>query len=75
MHAIRIVSHYNGSVSRYINELIVNNVNDREEALRVLKLDITNATSNRLTFYKLINPDLIVHDLDTLKQDLIDSGR
>ena len=42
----------------------MNDTNDIENAINKLKTNITqNTTSNRMIFYKLINPDLSVHDV------------
>ena len=65
MHALRVARSYNDSVSRYLSDLITNEVNDVEDAQNALKLKIMNSASNRLIFYKLINPDLNVHDIYT----------
>ena len=63
MHAMRVVLGYNDSISRYLNDMTSNFTNDVEEAQLVLKTKMMNSVSNRLAFYKIINPNLIVHEV------------
>ena len=65
IHAMRIVLGYNDSVSRYIRNLISENNNDIEEGKYELQLKLRNSTSNRIMFYKTVNPNLVVHDIYT----------
>ena len=65
MHVMRIVLNYNDVVSRDIRDMISNNINDVNIAIDTLKSRITNSNSNKLTFYKLINPQLDVHEIYT----------
>lgn len=63
MHAIRLTLGYDDAVSRYMRDLITNNTNDIDEARQELNLRILNSESNRLLFYKTVNPDLCVHEI------------
>ena len=63
IHAMRIVINYNDSVSRYIQNLISQNNDDIEEGKSELRLKLRNSNSNRIIFYKTVNPDLVVHDI------------
>lgn len=65
IHTVRLVLGYNDQISRYINDITFSNSNDIKEAKQQLKLNITNSTSNRLYFYKMVNPNLEVHDIYT----------
>ena len=65
MHVLRLVLNYNDKVSRYINDMTLSDFNDVEEDKHRMRLNIRNSLSNRLTFYKQINPDLLVHDIYT----------
>ena len=65
IHTVRLVQGYSDQVSRYINDITFNNSNDAEEAKRQMRLNITNSTSSRLHFYKIVNPNLGVHDIYT----------
>ncbi len=63
MHAVRLAMSYNDQVSRYINDLNFNNVDDVEEDKQTMRLNITNSVSNILIFYKRIHPNLVVHEI------------
>ena len=63
IHAMRIVLNYDDSISRYIQSLITENNSDIKEAQFELQLKLRNSNSNRIMFYKTINPDLVVHDI------------
>ena len=63
IHSIKILCNYNDSISRYIKDCINNDIDEIEIAKNRIKLKISNAFSNRIVFYKTINPGLIVHDL------------
>ena len=65
MYTIRLTLSYNDSMSRYLRDIINNHINDIEMAQSVLKTKIMNSISNRLIFYKLINPNFNVHDIYT----------
>lgn len=65
MHAVRLVLNYNDQVSRYITDITFNNFEDVEEAKREIRLNIINSASNRISFYKTVNPNLQVHDIYT----------
>ena len=65
MHAIQVTLSYNDSMSRYLRDMTRNNINDIEEAQSVLKTKIMNSNSNRLIFYKSINPIFDIHDIYT----------
>ena len=62
-HAMRIVMEYNDNVSRYIRDMTSDYTDDVEEAQTVLKQNLLRSTSNRLAFYRCVNPDLKVHDI------------
>ena len=65
IHAMRTVLNYIDFVSRDIRDMISNNINDVDIAIVALKSKIINSDSNKLTFYKLINNQLDVHELYT----------
>ena len=65
MYAIRLTLTYNDSKSRYLRDMTNNHINDIEIAQSALKTKIMNSISNRLIFYKLINPSFNVHDIYT----------
>ena len=65
MHAMRVVLGYGDSMSRLVRDLSTVNTNDVEEAKNIMKSKILNSLSNRLVFYKSINPELNVHDVYT----------
>ena len=65
IHAVRLVMNYNDQVARYITDITFNNVNDIEEAKQDMISNIINSGSNRLSFYKKINPNLVVHEIYT----------
>ncbi len=75
MHAVRLAMSYNDQVSRYINDLTFNNVDDVEEDKQTMRLNITNSVSNRLNFYKRINPNLVVHEIYKNNQHVNDLKR
>ena len=63
IHVMKMTLRYNDTGSRYISDLIFGNTDGISEAKDELKIKITNSVSNRLTFYKSINPELVVHDI------------
>ena len=63
IHAMRIVLGFEDSMSRYIRNLTNVNTNDVEEAQRALESKVRDSVSNRIHFYKSINPELSVHDI------------
>ena len=63
MHAINIVLQYDDSDCRYINDLISSNFDDQQEGKILLKQSILSSQSNRLTFYKQVNPELNIHEI------------
>ena len=65
IHAMQIVLNYNDSISRYMQDMVTGNNNDIEEAQNELKLKLRNSASNRVMFYKTVNPYFIVHDIYT----------
>ena len=65
MHAVRVVLDYNDAMSRYINDLISCDTDDIADAIIKLKINVSNSVSNRLSFYKAINPELTTHDIYT----------
>ena len=66
MHAMRVTLRYNDAISRYLKDMTTNyRTNDIKEAQVILNASISNSTSNRLLFYKLINPKFDVHDIYT----------
>ena len=65
MYAIRLTLTYNDSKSRYLRDMTNNHINDIEVAQSALKTKIMNSISNRLIFYKIINPSFNVHDIYT----------
>lgn len=65
IHIVRLVLDYNDQVSRYISNIILATVMMQRRRKRQLKLNIANSTSNRLHFYKAVNPNLEVHDICT----------
>ena len=64
-HAMMITCNYNDSISRYIKDCINNdnNVDEIQNAKNIVKMRIMNSVSNRIMFYKSINPELLVHDV------------
>ena len=70
MYAINLVLTYNDKLSRLINDLTTNDTNDIEEAKTKLKSKVLISDSNRISFYKLINPNFIIHDIYTTKTDV-----
>ena len=66
MHAMRVTLRYNDAISRYLKDMTTNyRTNDIKEAQVILNASISNSTSNRLLFYKSINPKFDVHDIYT----------
>ena len=63
IHVMRIALDYNDATSRYITDLTRNEHDDLLEAQEILKSKIRNSVSNRVIFYRLINPELQVHEL------------
>ena len=63
MLAIESVKRYNDTISRLVVDLTNSRVNDIEEAQTLLKTRIENSESNRISFYKRINPSLDVHNI------------
>ena len=63
IHAIKMATQYNDVVSRYISDLIFHDNDDIGSGLDELKTSVRNSTSNRLSFYKLVNSELKVHDI------------
>ena len=60
---MRVVFRYNDCIARCLTDMTSNDINDIEEANTILKTKIINSTSNRLTFYKSINPNLNMHEI------------
>ena len=66
IHAMHIILRYNDAVSRSIRDFTTSATNDIEEAITILKNNITgNTQSNRVQHYKSVNPELTVHDIYT----------
>ena len=65
IYAMQVVCRYNDSISRYIIDMTTNDRDDVKEAQTILKTKIINSISNRLTFYKSVNPNLNVHEIYT----------
>ena len=65
IHAMKITCNYNDYISRYIKDCIDNDIDEIENAKNTVKLRIRNSLSNRIVFYKSINPELSVHDIYT----------
>ena len=63
LHAINITLSYRDSMSRFVGDLIHNHSDDVNEGLNNLKQTILNSDSNRLSFYKIINPNFRVHEI------------
>ena len=62
-HAIQITQSNNTQTSRYVRDLINNNVHDVENAIENIKLKIISSESNRVKLYNTINPDFSVHQI------------
>lgn len=62
-HAIKITLSNNTQTSRYVRDLINNNVHDVENAIENIKLKIISSESNRVKLYNTINPDFSVHPI------------
>ena len=65
-HAIKVTLETNTVTSRYVREIINNDVDDVELAMDAIKRDVLESFSSRLHFYKQINEELKVHDLYTI---------
>ena len=63
IHVLKIAIGYNDARSRYIMDLITNDYDDILEDQLTLKMKIRNSLSNRVIFYRSVNPELEVHEL------------
>ena len=70
MYTIRAALRYNDAVSRYITELTCDDSDDIAMSKQEIQLRTMRSVSNRLVFYKTVNPDLIVHDIYTKKTSM-----
>ena len=67
---MNIVFRYNDCVSRDIRDMTINNVNDVSVAIENLKTKTLSSVSNRLIFYKLVNPELSIHEIYNRKTNV-----
>ena len=65
VHAINITLSQRTSTARYLNDLLHNDVDDIELAMRDIKDNISASPSSRLSFYKEINENYDVHSIYT----------
>ena len=68
-HSISTVLAYNHNTSRYIRDLLENEVDDVHIALMDLKQKSLNSSSNRTQLYCSLNPSLVTHDIYKLKTE------
>ena len=67
IHVLKTAMEYNDAISRFLTELTTNDRDDLLEAQQALRLKIRTSVSNRTAFYRLVNPELQVHELYTRK--------
>ena len=63
IHAINVVRNYNIPMKRSLNSFISDNIDDVQRDLDEIKDNVSNSTSSKMQFYKLINPDCYVHSI------------
>ena len=63
IYAIKAALRYNDVVSRYMTDLITVDSDDVQSAMDEVKTRVRVSVSNRLSFYKSVNSELIVHDI------------
>ena len=74
-HSISTILTYNHNTSRYIHDLLENEVDDVHIALMDLKQKSLNSSSNRTQLYCSLNPRLVTHDIYKLKTDVRETER
>ena len=67
IHAVRVTRKNNNSVSRYIRDMLENDMDDILISKEKLKADLALSLSNRMAVYRQINSELKVHAIYTDK--------
>ena len=65
VHAINLTLESNTPTSRYVRDLLYNEVDDVGVALDAIKRNISESSSSRMQFYKRINSEFKVHAIYT----------
>ena len=73
--SLRLTMSSNTSTSRYVKDLLDINVNDTSEAMNNLIQDVISSVSSKCIYYKLINPNLHVHDTYKIKFNIDERER
>ena len=66
-HVINLILEFDTPTTRYIRDLLDNDVDDLIEASERLKQEVSTSDSSRLVLYKTINSDFKVHDIYSKK--------
>lgn len=74
-HVIRTTLGYNYHTSRYLQDLLNNNVNDVQIALDDLKRKLSISDSSRVQLYRSINREFTVHDIYSSKTGVSELDR
>ena len=60
----------NTPVSRYVKDLLDNEVNDTSEAMNNIIQNVSNSSSSKCVYYKSINPNMQVHNIYNMKYNI-----
>ena len=60
----------NTPVSKYVKDLLDNEVNDTSEAMNNIIQNVSNSSSSKCVYYKSINPNMQVHNIYNMKYNI-----
>ena len=60
----------NTPVSKYVKDLLDNEINDTSEAMNNIIQNVSNSSSSKCIYYKSINPNMQVHNIYNMKYNI-----